>query len=333
MTRLLEWRGARVQATVARGLENQALVRFSQVRIATARLIAATLVAARYVDAMTQRSGELVRQLIAGAAAQSELLELLLVVVLGDAALSLVFADELQHVVPVVLEGQRDNDPERATMARHAAALLTQYSLSDAQLDALLAAMHAQVANTGDGAAWQSRRVALPMLQLLAFRLRFDGGAQVNARVLEIGKLALLDPRIEVRESAEGLIASLLRGQVPPFDAAQLRAEFVAQARSKDATRQHAGVLGLAALMASEPYNVPTWLLDVAQALAQHSSVSSRVCRAAQAFFRTRGRAIDELGVTASGAESEAELAAANERLVRVSSQLRELSATQTHYA
>ena len=99
---------------------------------------------------------------------------------------------------------------------------------------------------------------------------------------------------------------------MPPFDAAQLRAEFVAQARSKDATRQHAGVLGLAALMASEPYNVPTWLLDV----AQHSSVSSRVCRDRASVFRTRGRAIDELGVTASGAESEAELAAANERLV-----------------
>ena len=134
------------------------------------------------------------------------------------------------------------------------------------------------------------------------------------------------------------MIASLLRGQVPPIDAAQLRAEFVAQARSKDATRQHAGVLGLAALMASEPFNVPTWLLDVAHALAQHASLSSRVCRetarrAAQEFFRTRGRALDELGVTASGAESEAELAAANERLVRVSAQLRELSATQTHYA
>jgi hypothetical protein len=76
-----------------------------------------------------------------------------------------------------------------------------------------------------------------------------------------------------------------LRGQVPPFDAAQLRAEFVAQARSKDATRQHAGVLGLAALMASEPYNVPTWLLDVAQALAQHSSVSSHVCRDRASVF------------------------------------------------
>jgi hypothetical protein len=53
----------------------------------------------------------------------------------------------------------------------------------------------------------------------------------------------------------------------------------------------------------SEPYNVLTWLLDVAQALAQHSSASSRVWRdaarrAASEFFRTRGRAIDELGVT-----------------------------------
>ena len=97
-------------------------------------------------------------------------------------------------------------------------------------------------------------------------------------------------------------------------------------------------MLGLAALMASEPYNVPTWLLDVAQALAQHSSASSRVCRdaarrAASEFFRPRGRAIDELGVTAAGDESEAELLAANERLVRVAAQLRELSATQTHYA
>jgi hypothetical protein len=42
---------------------------------------------------------------------------------------------------------------------------------------------------------------------------------------------------------------------------------------------------------------------DRLQALTQHSSASSRVCRdaarrAASEFFRTRGRAIDELGVT-----------------------------------
>jgi hypothetical protein len=46
-----------------------------------------------------------------------------------------------------------------------------------------------------------------------------------------------------VRESAKGLIASVLRGQALSLGVAQLRAEFVTQARSKDATRQHAGVL------------------------------------------------------------------------------------------
>jgi hypothetical protein len=53
--------------------------------------------------------------------------------------------------------------------------------------------------------------------------------------------------------------------------------------------------LGSTSVCSSEPYNVPTWLLDVAQALAQHSSASSRVCRdaarrAASEFFRTRPR-------------------------------------------
>jgi len=80
------------------------------------------------------------------------------------------------------------------------------------------------------------------MLQLLAFRNRF-APRRIDASVLEIGRAALLDARIEVRESAKGLIASVLRGQALSLGVAQLRAEFVAQARSKDATRQHAGVL------------------------------------------------------------------------------------------
>jgi hypothetical protein len=77
------------------------------------------------------------------------------------------------------------------------------------------------------------------MLQLLAFRNRF-ALRRIDASVLEIARAALLDAHIEVRESAKGLIASVRRGQL---GVAQLRAEFVTQARSKDATRQHAGVL------------------------------------------------------------------------------------------
>jgi hypothetical protein len=340
LVHMLGWRGAswcaRIAAILQRGIDSQALLRFSQVRVSTGRLVAVTLLATRYAAASRQ-CGELVRCIVERAAAQSEALELLLVVALADAMLSPAFVDELPRIVPTVLEGQRDNDPERALMARHTAALLVQYGMSAAQVDALLGTLRTLVVTSADPASWQSRRVALPMLQLLAFRNRF-ALRRIDASVLEIARAALLDARIEVRESAEGLIASVLRGQALSLGVAQLRTEFVAQARSKDATRQHAGVLGLAALMASEPYNVPTWLLDVAQALAQHSSASSRVCRdaarrAASEFFRTRGRAIDELGVTAAGDESEVELLAANERLVRVAAQLRELSATQTHYA
>ena len=92
------------------------------------------------------------RCIVERAAAQSEALELLLVVALADAMLSPAFVDELPRIVPTVLEGQRDNDPERALMARHTAALL--------------------------------------------------------ASVLEIARAALLDARIEVRESAEGRCAA-----------------------------------------------------------------------------------------------------------------------------
>ena len=144
--------------------------------------------------------------------------------------------------MPTVLEGQRDNDPERALMARHTAALLVQYGMSAAHVDALLGTLRTLVVTSADPASWQSRRVALPMLQLLAFRNRF-ALRRIDASVLEIARAALLDARIEVRESAKGLIASVLRGQALSLGVAQLRAEFVTQARSKDATRQHAGVL------------------------------------------------------------------------------------------
>jgi predicted nucleotidyltransferase len=60
------------------------------------------------------------------------------------------------------------------------------------------------------------------MLQLLAFRNRF-ALRRIDASVLEIARAALLDARIEVRESAKGLIASVRRGQL---GVAQLRAEF-----------------------------------------------------------------------------------------------------------
>ena len=96
-------------------------------------------------DAASRQGGELVRCIVERAAAQSEALELLLVVALADAMLSPAFVDELPRIVPTVLEGQRDNDPERALMARHTAALLVQYGMSAAHVDALLGTLRTLV--------------------------------------------------------------------------------------------------------------------------------------------------------------------------------------------
>jgi hypothetical protein len=139
---MLGWRGAswcaRIAAILQRGIDSQALLRFSQVRVSTGRLVAVTLLA-------TRQGGELVRCIVERAAAQSEALELLLVVALADAMLSPAFVDELPRIVPTVLEGQRDNDPERALMARHTAALLVQYGMSAAHVDALLGTLRTLV--------------------------------------------------------------------------------------------------------------------------------------------------------------------------------------------
>jgi hypothetical protein len=134
--------------------------------------------------------------------------------------LSPAFVDELPRIVPTVLEGQRDNDPERALMARHTAALLVQYGMSAAHVDALLGTLRTLVVTSVVA-------VALPMLQLLAFRNRF-ALRRIDASVLGIARAALLDARIEVRESAKGLIASVLccRGQALSLGVAQPRADF-----------------------------------------------------------------------------------------------------------
>jgi hypothetical protein len=141
LVHVLGWRGAswcaRIAAILQRGIDSQALLRFSQVRVSTGRLVAVTL--------LSRQGGELVRCIVERAAAQSEALELLLVVALADAMLSPAFVDELPRIVPTVLEGQRDNDPERALMARHTAVLLVQYGMWAAHVDALLGTLRTLV--------------------------------------------------------------------------------------------------------------------------------------------------------------------------------------------
>jgi hypothetical protein len=320
LVHVLGWRGAswcaRIAAILQRGIDSQALLRFSQVRVSTGRLVAVTLLATRFAAASRQ-GGELVRCIVERAAAQSEALELLLVVALADAMLSPAFVDELPRIVPTVLEGQRDNDPERALMARHTAALLVQYGMSAAHVDALLGTLRTLVVTSVVAVA--SRRAADAAAARVSQPLCAAAHRRVGARDWARGTARRAHRGARKRQRPDRL------GAARPGAVARRRA---ASRRLSSHRRARKTPLGSTPVCSSEPYNVPIWLLDVAQALAQHSSASSRVCRdaarrAASEFFRTRGRAIDELGMTRSSCS----------QLVRVAAQLRELSATQTHYA
>ena len=216
LMQLLEWRGAawcaRVQATVARGLENQALVRFSQVRIATARLIAATLVAA--CNDATQRRARAAadrrrRGAIGAARVAARRRARRRGAVTGVCRRAAACGAGCARG-PARQRPRARNDGATRRGAAHAVLAQRRTVGRAAGGDA-----RAQAANTGDAAAWQSRRVALPMLQLLAFRLRFDGGAQVNARVLEIGKLARL-PRVSSPRSCAARCRRLTRRSCVP---------------------------------------------------------------------------------------------------------------------
>jgi hypothetical protein len=159
------------------------------------------------------------------------------------------------------------------------------------------------------------------MLQLLAFRNRF-ALRRIDASVLEIARAALLDARIEVRESAKGLIASVLRGQALSLGVAQLRADFC---HTGALERRHSAARRCARLSRTtcRPGCATLRRRWRSTRLPRCASAATPRRRAASEFFRTRGRAIDELGMTRSSCS----------QLVRVAAQLRELSATQTHYA
>jgi hypothetical protein len=162
------------------------------------------------------------------------------------------------------------------------------------------------------------------MLQLLAFRNRF-ALRRIDASVLEIGRAALLDARIEVRESTKGLIASVLRGQALSLGVAQLRADFC-----------HTGALERRHSAARRCARLSRTTCRPGCSTLRRRWRSTRLPRRASAATPRafRVRVLPHARPRHRRARrDEAELLAANERLVRVAAQLRELSATQTHYA
>jgi hypothetical protein len=135
-------------------------------------------------------------------------------------------------------------------------------------------------------ASWRAREASLYFLQAFAFSNRFILGPAGFARARDLAIEALCDTQIEVREVAKDTLAGLLRisdpaelpGPALPSSLALL-GDKLGRAReprkralgADDPTarvREHGGVLGLCALVASQPTAVPGWLPEVLMHLA-----------------------------------------------------------------
>jgi hypothetical protein len=312
LVHMLGWHGAswcaRIAAILQRGIDSQALLRFSQVRVSTGRLVAVTPRRGRAASSCGALSSAPPRSWRRSSCCSSSRSP--------TRCSRRRLSTSCRASCRRCSKGSATTT-QSALMARHTAALLVQYGMSAAHVDALLGTL---------------RTLVVTSVVAVAPRRAADAAAARVSQPL----CAAVHRRVGARDCARGTARRAHRGarkrQRPdclgaarPGAVARRRA---ASRRISSHRRARKTPLGSTPVCSSEPYNVPTWLLDVAQALAQHSSASSRVCRdaarrAASEFFRTRGRAIDELGVTRPSCS----------QLVRVAAQLRELSTTQTHYA
>jgi hypothetical protein len=140
LVHVLGWRGAswcvRIAAILQRGIDRQALLRFSQVRVSTGRLVAVTLLATQ--------GGELVRCIVERAAAQSEALELLLVRARRRDALAGVCRRAAAHRADGARRAARQRPRARADGATHRRAACTVRHVGCARRRAARHAAHAR---------------------------------------------------------------------------------------------------------------------------------------------------------------------------------------------
>jgi proteasome activator subunit 4 len=165
------------------------------------------------------------------------------------------------------------------------------------------------------GKSWKARQACLQFLQLFAFlnAFLFSNGEDNEEDGLYALLLELLqDEHIEVRESASRALGVFLRvapeerqrkflGSFGDWSATRLPKSPISLASrpavsvsfsSAEATRRHAGVLGLCAVVLSHPHDIPSWMVAVIVLLAGHvndpAPINSSVRLTFREFWRTQ---------------------------------------------
>ncbi|KRZ93751.1 Proteasome activator complex subunit 4 [Trichinella sp. T8] len=118
---------------------------------------------------------------------------------------------------------------------------------------------------------WKARISMLHVLQFCAFSNLFSFNTDTNRdRLVEIIFSLLRDDQLEVRKAASNSLSSLLHCSfIQP----------TGELTSAEAEVRHAGILGLSAIVSSQPYAVPNYLPDILMRLCRYVNDSAHIVR------------------------------------------------------
>uniref|UniRef100_A0A5S6QTL5 Proteasome activator complex subunit 4 C-terminal domain-containing protein n=1 Tax=Trichuris muris TaxID=70415 RepID=A0A5S6QTL5_TRIMR len=125
---------------------------------------------------------------------------------------------------------------------------------------------------------WKARVSVLQFLQMCIFSnlFCFSNDTHKN-RVSKLVMCLLQDQQVEVRKAASKCFCTFFRcGYMKPHDKSYL-GTWIEWSKSKDTVVRHGGVLGLAAIVDSNPYSVPNYLPDVLMALCNQTGDSAQL--------------------------------------------------------
>jgi len=188
----------------------------------------------------------------------------------------------LPRIFPYICSMQKDPDEEISRLARHTSALIAQTNFHPSLFPKLLEDFQIILQNP----LWNVRSAVLPVLQIIAFNHRFHLNSEQLKQIYDLTIHQFSDNQIEIRELARIALISLIKStqeNVPELAEKFKKLAPIQNKRNRkkesiiNLVERHGGVLGIAALIESRPYDVPEWMPELLMTLSKYSSESSPI--------------------------------------------------------
>jgi len=179
----------------------------------------------------------------------------------------------IKELLPAIFQMQQLPYPELSKQAKQLSALVAQWTVGEHTQEDQNQLVFAPLSQLSNNSNWHIRLAILPFLQIASFNNTFLMEEPSRNGVYDLVINLLIDPQIEVRELASVALSSLIRTPAPnpnyKYHPEQLIKKFTEMATgvSKIGAQQHGGVLGLASIVLSSPYSIPSWMPEALRSL------------------------------------------------------------------